>query len=558
MQTKLDRLAPIDRRALRTAAAMGQRFSLDVLTQLLEQPDYEPVLPASYCLVRPAEPGVYMFVHDLILQGVYELTEPALRRRLHLRLAEHYTETDKALCARHLHKAEVDRAPAMFVAAIQEKLAAYQYEAALELCDQCASIAYAPVDTYSLAMLAAEAKAKMGLMQEARDYYERALAAAGEEGQRLQAVIGLARALNVLEEIALEERLLDEAAALADKVGAYGALAEIYYLKGNIFFPRGDFRQCRYFHDLARQYARRAESIAIEALALSGLGDSYYAEGRMPTALVTFQQCVELCERHGFADIEASNRFMVATADIYANNTEAALREAIASAELGRRVGNLRAEIVSRLTAGWLQISLGNAEGAEQQVQQGLALARTMGAARFEAFLLESVARVRVLQGRDAEAQAAVREAWRIVEQQGLYRFIGPWVLGTLAVLEDDTGKRQAALRKAEALLAEGCVGHNYYRFYVAAAEACLVYGEPERAVEYAEHLAVFTAAEPCPWADHHVELIRRYAAYFENATASARQRLEQQWQAADAAGIGRVMTRLALRQPWRSAVAEP
>ncbi|MBZ0331367.1 hypothetical protein KZO25_13690 [Halomonas sp. ANAO-440] len=55
-------------------------------------------------------------------------------------------------------------------------------------------------------------------------------------------------------------------------------------------------------------------------------------------------------------------------------------------------------------------------------------------------------ARVELITGRLAEARASIERAWQLVEQNGLKAFIGPWVLGTRALLEEEPEVRLATL----------------------------------------------------------------------------------------------------------------
>ncbi|UXY13966.1 AAA family ATPase [Chitiniphilus purpureus] len=549
VQAKLDQLSARDRNALKLAAAIGQRFSLAQLRELLDAPDYEPVLPQRHYLVRPADAqGGWMFVHDLILQEIYSGIAPAQRQHLHLRLAAHYAGRDEALCAQHLHKARSDEAPASYLRAIRAGIARYDYPQALALAEQCRAIDFAPVDEYTLDLLWGLAAEKSAQTQLARAHYEAALARAGDVAARLPAALGLARMLNVLEALPAEEALLDGLLPQAAAAGDEAALAHIHYLKGNLSFPRGEVERCRQHHEQALRHARAAGAVDMQVRALGGLGDAHYVAGRMGTAQRAFAECLALCEAHGLADIEASNRFMLATTRLYGNETEAALADALASAQLGCRVGNRRAEIVSRLTAGWLWLSLEQAAAAAEEVGLALTLARSMGAARFEAFLLESQARIALLQGDAEAARQAIGAAWALVERQGLQHFIGPWVLGTLAVLTPDAAPRAAALEMAGQLLTQRCVGHNHYRGRVAAAEACLLYGETEAARHHAAQLLAFTAPEPCAWADHHAALITACADWLDRPDAAHRTVLAQQVALGRAAGLAGVMTALTAR----------
>lgn len=517
VQGQLDRLAPPDRRALRAAAAIGQRFSLALLRELLANPGYQLDAAVAAHLVRPVEAGSYLFVHDLVMQCIHEAMAQPQRDALHQALGRLYRDRDLSLGARHLHRARDAQAPATLLAAAREKVASYHYEAALELVELARGITYAPIDAHALALLGAEAALKTGRTQQARQGFEEALSLATTPPARLDAVLGLARTLNLLEELEAEGQLLEAALPVARAAGAEAALAQLLYLQGNMYFPRGDFATSRQHHAQALVHARSCGDRRTQAQALSGLGDSYYAEGRMQQAHAVFDDCLALCRADGFADVEASNRFMLATTAIYLGRGELALADALAAADLGLRVGNRRAEIVSRLTASWVLAAFGRAGEARAQVAQALEVVHTLQAARFEPFLLEALARAALVEGHTDEAREHVTRAWALVQERKLERFIGPWVLGTLALVSQEKTQERAqeeALARGSALLAAGCVAHNGYRFLVAAAECALLRQRMDQALEFAQRLEQFVQAEPCAWSEHHAALVRGVVAW--------------------------------------------
>lgn len=523
VQAQLDRLPADDRRALRAASAIGQQFPLSLLCEVLEDPSYRPDVPTRAHLLKPTVAGTGMFVHDLVMHCIYESIAPAQRRYLHKRLATLYRDRSTVLWARHLARAEDAEAPAAYLHAIREQLAAHGNDAALELADQCRRIRHAEVDLHALELLAAEALARTMRNQDARDACERARAAARTPREQLDAMLGLAAILNVLDKTEEEDELLEAALPIARGVGDDALLARLHYLQGNIRFPRGQFAAGRALHEQALRHARAGGAHDLEARSLSGLGDSLYAEGRMNQAHAVFSDCLEICRQHDLTSIEASNLFMRGTVRIYLGRTEDALADALAAAALGRRVGNRRAEIVSRLTAGWVLLSVGRLGEARAEIEEGLRIAKSMGAVRFEPFLNESLARVSFLEGQHAVAVAQITDACDAMERLKLHKFIGPWLLGTLALLSDDADVRHAALERGHALLANGCVGHNRYRFHVAAAEVALLEGDAARAAREVEQLRSATADDPCEWVAHHHRVVEAYGQWLAEPSDAAR-----------------------------------
>src|SRR5262245_17801740 len=81
-------------------------------------------------------------------------------------------------------------------------------------------------------------------------------------------------------------------------------------------------------------------------------------------------------------------------------------------------------------------------------------------------------------------------------------QFIGPDLLGQLAVLTEDDALRRRSLKEGEELLRGGSVGHNHLRFYRHAIEASLNARWWDEAEHYAQALEDYTRPEPLPWAD--------------------------------------------------------
>ncbi len=467
------------------------------------------------------------------------------RRELHRRLAALYAGRDAVLRARHLARADDPQAGEAFLVAIRDCIARHRCEDVEALATLCRELPPGRVDVHALEMLAAEADALTMRSERARTGFERALALADSAPRRLDAMLALAGVLNVLDRVDEEQRLLDQALPLAQAEASDAALARLYYLNGNLCFPRGEVAQARRFHELALRHARSAGAPALEARSLSGLGDAWYAEGRMSRAHAVFAECLEVCSRHGLAAIEAANLFMRGTTRLYLGRGAEALADCREAARLGRDVGNRRAEVVSRLTAGWLLVSMLRPGEARAELEEGLAIAASMGAARFDPFLSETLARVLWCEGQPLQAQQRIAQACETMERLSLQRFIGPWLLGTLALLCDDEGRRDAALARGRSLLASGCVAHNHYRFHVAAAEVALLRSDGAAAVREIEALEAFVAPDPCVWVERLAALVRACAAWLERrgdeqlaALRAARARLE-------AEGLAGVMPRL-------------
>lgn len=402
-------------------------------------------------------------------------------------------------------------APAVLLETIQLKYEQFSFLEALELLAIYKAIDFANTDAFEAAHLEGLVLSAIGRNKEARSAFESALKLSSDVRNQLRVVVELARVMNVLDELAAEDELLEAYIPLAQGLNDGRTLGQMLYLKGNLCFPRGDHQTARKLHLAAREVASRAKDARTEALALSGLGDSYYAQGRMHSATQIFKECLGICQQFGLKHVESSNRLMLATTRLYLNETHEALADALASASLAAKVGNLRAEIVSRLTVGWLHTSLGQISDALNHYDMAMKLIYAIGAKRFEPFILEGMAKCYFINGQQDKAQKAIQKAWQLVEEQSLYKFIGPWVLGTRAILAQDEHLRQQSLERGLEIIQSGCLAHNHYRFYVAAAEASIFSLNAAQASRMADQFEAFTSDEPCAWSSHHIDLIRSH-----------------------------------------------
>lgn len=545
VQTRFDKLPPNQRRALHYAAVLGNRFELTLWREALGQPDYLPTAEMRQGLLREVEPGSYLFVHDLVMHCLYDAIPKVLCEQLHRAVARLYRERDRVLYAQHLLRANDPAAFEAMLAAMAEKRVACQYDSVLALASQCAVFADDPQTHFPLAMLCGQACSGLGQTLEARVHFQRALASAQQPQDRIEAALGLASVLNMLDCLDEEERLIESMLPVAQALRAHTALARLHQLRGNIYFPRGDYAQCRRLHEEALSFARIGRHQETEARALSGIGDSYYAQGRMQTAYEVFDQCVRLCERHGLVDVEASNRSARGSAQLYLGQPEQALRDATDAIECSRRIGNHRAEVFSRLTAAWVLVASGQETSAEQELSAALALARNLGASRFEAIVLEGLARVAMHQGQREQAQALIMEAASLVERFELQRYIGPWVYGSLAMMVDEKPLSEQALLKGEAQLTQGGLAHNALRFRVSAAETCLLAGNLERAIWHGQQMSTLPESPPCAWVSHHVRLIGMAGQWLRDGDPASKEKLRRIQHEAQQMGFSATMPRL-------------
>ena len=333
------------------------------------------------------------------------------------------------------------------------------------------------------------------------DAYEVALAAAQRPADRCRALIGIAAGQRLI--AGLDEALAALAAAepLARAPGLERELAELHYTRGNLYFARGDIAACGVEHGAALACARSLDDPAWEARATSGLADAAYAEGRMRTALARFRHCVALCDAHGLTRVAIPNRVMVGHCRIYMTEFDAGIVDILAARALAVQVGDRHAEMFTLESEGLLLAFCDRHSNAGHPLELGLALAEAIGARRYQLTLRLAMAEVAFATERVDEAREHVERALALSRETGM-RFCGPLLLGLKARLHDDARDRERCRAEAEALLAQGCVGHNPIGYHRYGIEDALARGEWARGLEHAAALEAYTAAEPLPYSD--------------------------------------------------------
>jgi class 3 adenylate cyclase/tetratricopeptide (TPR) repeat protein len=512
VQARLDQLETVDKAALQAASVLGQRFGGDMLAHLLGEPGYAPERLAAHLVVRP-EGEAFLFAHAVIRDAIYDTVLKSRRRALHQRAAEWFAERDLVLHAEHLERAESPDAPRAYLTAARAQADGYRYNLARRLVERGLALATAPADRFALACFHGDILHDLGEMAAAGEAYDEASAAAHDDSERCRAWIGRAAVKRVTEDLDGAFADLAQAESAARAHGLIAEQARIHFLRGNLYFPRGEIEGCLEEHGRSLELARRAGSAEAEAAALGGLGDAEYVRGRMRSSHERLCQCVELSRRHGFGRIEVANHAQIAHTMLYLSPQRDALDEARGAAEAAARVGHRRAELNARVAAVFALLMLSELDACRAEVASAQALVRHLGAWRFEQSCLRALGYIALAEGRSSEAIEHLRHALDIARETGM-TFHGPNVLGDLALAVEAPDERRAALAEAEAIIAAGCVGHNQLRFYPAAIDTSLELADFDQAERYARALEDFTGAEPLPWADFFCARGRALAAY--------------------------------------------
>jgi class 3 adenylate cyclase/tetratricopeptide (TPR) repeat protein len=512
VQARLDQLDQLDRTALQVASVLGQRFSLEALRYLLGKPDYASERLVVHHLMRPLG-GDFLFAHALIRDAIYDGLLKTRRRDLHRKAATWFATRDLVLHAEHLERAEDPEVAQSYLAAARAQAGEYRYETALRLVRRGLALAADRADRFALQSLEGDFLHDLGGMKEALSAYERALEVATSDADRCRAWIGLAAVKRVTDDVDGAFADLDRAKSVAAMQGLLEERARIHYIKGNLFFPRGNIEGCLKEHTESLQLAREVGAVELEAAALGGLGDAEYMRGRMISAHERLRECVELSRQHGLGRIEVANLAQMSQAKQYFAPQQIVLAEALVAVNAAARVGHQRAELMATLLAVMSSFTLGQRDHCHEHIRRAQELVRRLGARRFEQTSLITLGRLALAEGHRAEAINLLQQAVALSKELGR-SFHGAYILGALATALEEVGAKRRALSEAEALIDAGCFGHNQLRFYPDAMNVALELEDLNEVARYARALENFTKPEPLSWADFFIARGRALAAH--------------------------------------------
>lgn len=519
VQVRVDALEPDHRRALQVAAVLGQRFRAEELDNLAETvPDYE-ALVGGY-LVQPEGQG-YAFTHALIRDAILESMLADRRRALHARAAEWFRDRDPVLHAQHLDAAEDPAAPAAYLEAARQQAGAFRYNRAADLLERGIALSDDSDEKSRLLMARGEVLTDAGRMHDAIAVLREAERESSDSAQHCRILVDIAAAMRVTDQIDEALELLKQAQPLAEQAGLETELARLCELRGSLEFPRGHVRECLQWQERARTHARSAGSPALEAQALGGLSDAYYALGYLLRARDAYVRCVELAEEQGLGRIAVGNMVQIASLHKYVLDLDGGLQYAQRAYELARKVGHRRAQMAAHMSMAFLLIETGAAEAVLDHIERADVIVESLESKRFAPRILHYRAKAHQLLGDHEKAAELLNQACELC-RSGDTAFVGPSACAALALATRERQSRHELLREAREMLDRGAVFHNIVEYHRDAIEVALDEGDAGEATALADALESAMSHEPTPFTDCLVERARLLALWHEGDRSSA------------------------------------
>lgn len=511
---RMERLAAADRQALLAASVLGLRFPREALAALADGVAPDALVDAG---MLELEGGEIAFTHSLVREAVYESLLKSARRELHARAGAWYGARDPVLRAGHLAEAGDPGAPRACLEAAAAEAGSFRLDRALEFAARAGALARDPADFCAAYCLLGELQTRTGHTHEAIATFREVVDLRPDTLTAVRAQLGLANALRIVDRYDEALAALARAEALLPGRERPELLARLWSMRGNIHFPRGELDQCLAAHEQALAFARLAQSTVDEARAFGGLGDARYQRGRMRTARDDYARCVEVARAHGAVGLALSHVPMLAITRAFCGELRQGLADCDAAVAESRRCGDSRSELLALDAAAGIANYGSDFARVRRDCDRGLALARQLGARRFEAELMTVLGHALAEQGGAADAQVLLRQAAALALEVAP-TYCGPWSLATQALFTPNAERARELLAQGEALLARGCVSHSHLEFRRLAIEFCLRHADWREARRHAAALADYTRGEPLPWSD----LIVRRAEWLADRAADA------------------------------------
>ncbi len=511
VQSRLDALDRSSRAAIQAASVLGQRFSPEVLNFILGEGHLDVSTLIRSALIREAGTEL-MFAHALIRDGSYATLVKSERARLHRQAAKWFEDRDATLRAQHLDRAGATNAAQAYLDAAENLIQAFQFDDASPLIKRALELPAPSGVRFDLFCARGETHRLQGLSDEALREFKEAADLAETDEQVSRAHIGLAQAARQASLYKDALQSLDTAEVAAERCGSERDIAQINYVRGNVYFPLGRVEDALQSNEKALTLARKLESARLEVGALSGFGDANFMNATMQTATGFYTQAVERAREKGLVRDLAANLHNLSVARSYTGDVAQGKRDAQEAIEVSQKYFAFVPECVAQTCLGVAHTFLGELDQALETFTVSAEIANRVGAKRLEAQALEHLARTQVYAGQLDQARETGQHAVDIALEHGR-NFVGPKALSALAMAETDPNKQDQHLKLGAQIIAEGCVGHSHLHFYPDASAVMLARQEWDRATEYADALAKFTAEEPLPMVDLSIQHAKVLAA---------------------------------------------
>lgn len=511
---QVDRLDALDKQAVRAASVLGQRFHVEALRFLIEDPDYDCRPIVEHRLARP-DGDAYLFSHALVQEAVVSSLVKRELRELHGRAARWYAERDATLCAQHLDRAEDPRAARAYLRAARAQAVLFHFARALTLITRGVELTGDDAATNAaFRELEGDVRLSMGDTREAVHAFQQAAILAADPEDRCRALIGVTHCFRDLGDYDKGLDVLNRAQEEAARLDLVSRLSEIHHYRGNIHFLLHHHEECLREQEIALELARRSGSAELEAHAYAGLARASYAAGRMRTGSEYVRGgCLPLCERRGLEQLACTHMHMAGFGPFFENDHESALKYFLAGVENAPRVGAHRSALIANAFAGEVYLEREELESARRHSEESERIGLLIGERRYLPFVRGTLGLVQAARGDRSKAETELEKAVENCDEHD-WKFHGLILFGALARVTTNPDRRRWAIERGERTAMGACNRHSSFRFLRDAMEAALDARDWDLAERLAQRLEDTSRGEPLAYCDFFCARARALAAW--------------------------------------------
>ena len=504
VQARIDRLEPIDRKAIQAASVVGQRFDLALLQHLTDEPNYRLEGLLTRSLVHPMG-DQYLFAHALVQEGVYASVTHRNAQAMHLKAANWFAERDHLLYAEHLAKAEDERAARAYLDVALRQTEQLRFETASALLHKGVVLATTVKDRLELNKALGDVAMQRNDLETANSAYKTALLTNPSDAEQAHLCLGVASSNRDRSDEAIAEAVefLDKAEEHNSSLARDDVAVEIGSLRSGVNYSIGKIAEA---YQGAKAAVELAENIGTPDLllrALESFGAANYQFGRFKAVKALARRIIEIAQSEKNVRYEIVGSYQIITGYHYNNEFSQAINASTLPVASGAKFGAIRQACLANEYIARTYLCLGDLERARTHAEESLMIAQSAGIRLREALALIKLAEISIEEG---DRETARRLAQKAIDQSN-GPYIAPWSLATLALTASDFGQAQEHIRKAEEIMsAQSSSSHNHFHLRKAQIDIALRHGDWSLAERAADHLEVYTGPEPLPWTDFHIK----------------------------------------------------
>gem|GEM_PF-3223001 len=496
VQAQLDRVQPDTQNACLIASLLGQQVQKKELNEIFQVARDATDFPHG---LGQWFGDTFHFAHQLIQEATYQLIPRDVANQMHLAAANYFRSREPVRFAEHaLRSDNSELAVTACKEAANSLLPQYQNDLASKYIEAGLAADGSQNDHAELYFCRASLNREVGRYEAAISDYVAAESIANSQRLRVQCMLRRSGILKLKGRRTEAQSVLGYASAIADKheVGT-DTLSELAQERGDIAFLDANAEACLKHNAEALRLAETGGHILQRARAMGGMGDAFYSDLRLQSALKTFSSCVELSREHRLSVVAAAHQPMVAQTMFYVAPGDNALREAEDALRFARRAGSRRNEALALVVLSEILAYAADWPLLETKLAEATALVEAMGENRFQS----DFHFVHTLHAygtkREADAVALARKG--LDEWPGSY--LAPSFAGVLAAATNDPEERRASLDRGRVMLSKGAVSHGCLAFLHFAADAAFKAAKWDDMFALADEIEAVVSREPVGFA---------------------------------------------------------